>query len=86
MTIDELIERLQWYKDSLGGETKVRIMTQPNWPFENEIAGLVSAEEISGQDKDDDDESASCADDKIVYIAEGTQIGYGNKRVWDEAY
>ncbi|MEZ6097154.1 MAG: hypothetical protein R3C03_23515 [Pirellulaceae bacterium] len=42
MTLNELIERLKDYRDDLGGETEVRLMTQQNWPFENSIYGLVS--------------------------------------------
>ena len=48
MTIDELIERLEDYRDSLGGDTNVRLMTQQNWPFENEIVGLASGVIIPG--------------------------------------
>ena len=39
MTIDELIERLEDYRDELGGDAEVRLMTQSNWPFENDIFG-----------------------------------------------
>ena len=44
MTIDELIERLEEYRDNLGGDAEVRLMTQQHWPFENEITGLASGE------------------------------------------
>lgn len=40
MTIDELIERLEEYRDELGGDVEVRLMTQQSWPFENSICGL----------------------------------------------
>jgi hypothetical protein len=33
MTIDELIERLEDYRDELGSDCEVRLMTQQNWPF-----------------------------------------------------
>ena len=42
MTIDELIGRLEEYRDELGGDAEVRLMTQQNWPFENGIFGLAS--------------------------------------------
>ncbi len=83
MTIDELIERLEEYRDNLGGDTEVRLMTQQNWPFENGIAGLASGQEINDcDDRDDDDVDA----DRLVYIVEGQQIGYGSKRAWNVAY
>jgi hypothetical protein len=84
MTIDELIERLEEYRDELGGHSEVRLMTQQNWPFENRIAGLASGEEINDRDEDEDDEDVDT--DQVVYIVEGGQLGYGSKRAWDVAY
>ena len=84
MTIDQLIERLKEYRDELGGEAEVRMMTQQNWPFENSIAGVTSGSEINDRDEDEDDEDVD--DDQMVYIVEGKQIGYGSKRAWDVAY
>jgi hypothetical protein len=37
MTLNEIIERLEEYRDELGGDCEVRLMTQQNWPFENAI-------------------------------------------------
>ncbi len=45
MTIDELIARLEDYRDEIGGDAEVRLMTQQNWPFENSIYGLASGAE-----------------------------------------
>jgi len=82
MTIDELIGRLEEYRDVLGGDTAVRLMTQQNWPFENEIAGLASGGEINGRD---DPEDEDVDDDRVVFIVEGRQLGYGSKRAWEIA-
>lgn len=82
MTIDELIERLEDYRETLGGDTGVRLMTQQNWPFENEIVGLASGEEINDCD---DGEDEDVDDDRVVFIVEGQQRGYGSKRAWDVA-
>jgi hypothetical protein len=79
MTLNELIERLEEYKDELGGEAEVRLMTQQNWPFENAITGLVSGTEINESDEDDD---ACVEDDAVVYIVEGTQLIFGSMRAW----
>lgn len=78
MTINELIERLEEYRDLHGEDCEVRLMTQQNWPFENTITGLVSGEEINDTDDDDDVEA-----DAVVYIVEGQQLGYGSKRAWE---
>lgn len=83
MTIDELIARLEEYRDSLGGDTEVRLMTQQNWPFENEIVGLASGEEIN--DRDDGGEE-DVDQDSVVFIVEGQQRCYGSKLAWDVAY
>ena len=83
MTIDELIARLEEYRDSLGGDTEVRLMTQQNWPFENEVVGLASGEEIN--DRDDGGEE-DVDQDSVVFIVEGQQRCYGSKIAWNVAY
>jgi hypothetical protein len=81
MTINELIERLEDYRDELGGDTEVRLMTQQNWPFENEIVGLASGEEINEPDDDEDVD-----EEGVVFIFECEQRCYGSKRAWEVAY
>jgi hypothetical protein len=83
MTLNELIERLEEYRDLHGEDCEVRLMTQQNWPFENAITGLASGTEINESDEDDD---ACVEDDAVVYIVEGTQLKYGSKRAWDAAH
>lgn len=83
MTLNELIERLEEYRDQLGEDAEVRLMTQQNWPFENTITGLASGAEIN-EANDDDDEDVEA--DAVVYIVEGQQLGYGSKRAWEAAY
>ena len=84
MTIDDLIQRLEQYREELGGECEVRLMTQPNWPFEQTIRGLASGIEINERD-DDDGDDADVDEDCVLYIVEGQQLGYGSKRAWDAA-
>ena len=83
MTLNELIERLEEYRDLHGEDCEVRLMTQQNWPFENTITGLASGAEINGADDDDDEDVET---DAVIYIVEGTQLGYGSKRAWEIAY
>jgi hypothetical protein len=85
MTIDELIARLAEYRDELGGETEVRLMTQPTWPFEHAIHGLVSVSELKANaNANADDEDFDCHGnaDQVVYLVEGAQLGYGTKTAW----
>tara|TARA_R110000751_G_scaffold71196_7_gene144019 strand:- start:9508 stop:9744 length:237 start_codon:yes stop_codon:yes gene_type:complete len=77
MTVDELIEQLIEYRDVLGGDTEVRSMQQPSWPFEYSIDGLVSTEEM-GSSKDD----RNPTNETKVFILEGTQLCYGSKSAW----
>lgn len=87
MTIDELIGRLEEYRETLGGETEVRLMTQQNWPFENEITGLASGEEINdAYDGDDGNDDQDVDEDAVVFIVEGGQRCYGSSRAWQVAY
>jgi hypothetical protein len=81
-----LIERLEEYRDEIGGDAEVRMMTQQNWPFENSICGLASGAEINAHiDSDDDEPDDDVEDDNILYIVEGSQLKYGSKRAWDVA-
>jgi hypothetical protein len=84
MTLDELIERLEEYRDELGGDAQVLLMTQQQWPFENAICGIVSGQEINDSgDEDDRDQDDDVEDEAVVYIVEGGQLRYGTKRAWD---
>jgi hypothetical protein len=88
MTINDLIERLEEYRDEIGGDAEVRLMTQQNWPFENSIYGLASGVEINDESYDDGDpdDDGDVEEDAILYIVEGGQLGYGTKRAWDAAH
>lgn len=83
MTLGELIERLEELRDDVGDDAEVRLMTQPNWPFENSIRGLTTAEEIARSDEDEDGDDEVEVDENVVYIVEGGQIGYGSKNAWN---
>jgi hypothetical protein len=86
MTIDELIARLEDYRDEIGGDAEVRLMTQQNWPFENSIYGLASGAEINDYDEDEaDGGDDDAAEDAVLFIVEGQQLGYGTKRAWEVA-
>lgn len=85
MTVDELIEYLEGYRDEIGGDAEVRLMTQQNWPFENTIHGLASGAEINNADDDEDFQDQDVEADAVLYIVEGSQLGYGSKRAWEVA-
>ena len=71
MTARDLIEELE-YAISINGneDVEVRLAQQPKWAFEYTIDEAVT---IEVDDKDTDEKS------KIVYLGEGSQIGYLNE-------
>lgn len=79
MTVDKLIQILADYRDEFGGDTEVRLVSQPAWPFEYSIHGLTKGQEINERDGD------AANDDAVIYIVEGNQLGYGSKQAWENA-
>ena len=57
MTVAELIEELKYMEQ----DAEVRFASQPSWPFEYDITGVVEVK------VDEDD---------VVYLEEGRQLGY----------
>jgi len=57
MTVAELIEELKYMEQ----DAEVRFASQPSWPFEYDISGVVEV------NVDEDD---------VVYLEEGRQLGY----------
>ena len=69
MTVGELIHELKYMDE---GAT-VRFASQPSWPFEYSISGVV--ETIVDNRGNEED---------IVYLEEGRQVGYLPKEAKDE--
>jgi hypothetical protein len=74
MTVSELIDLLSDYPEN----AEVRLAHQPHWPFEYSVQAVAGAEEMweleawNGVAGDEAEDEAP----NIVYIAEGTQLGY----------
>ena len=84
MTVSQLIELLEDYREQHGDDCEVRLMTQENWPFENNIRGVTSGAEMNEGDEDEDEvDDQDVETDAMVYIVEGGQICYGSKRAWE---
>ena len=79
-TLRDLIEMLEEAATELGDDTKVRLVMQPSWPMEYEIAGVVSGQQINDEGDENDQD---VADDNVLYLVEGSQIGYGSKRAFE---
>lgn len=61
--------------EDVNPEAEVRFASQPSWPFEYSVAGVVG---ISSDEEDDR------TDVETVYLVEGNQIGYLPGEVKDE--
>ena len=71
MTAKELIEELEYAISVNGGDdVEVRTAQQPQWAFEYSIDSAVTIE-IDDENTDEKE--------KIVYLGEGSQIGYLNE-------
>ena len=84
MTVSELMEMLE----DCDPDATVRIMSQPNWPFEYAIRGLTVREELLNIYEDQEDEGDGFADGleaNDVFIVEGAQERYGDKSAWEVA-
>ena len=81
MTVEELIDLLSDYPE----DAEVRLMVQSNWPFEHTLAGVVAKSEIHDPEEDEDDADDDEVEEEIVYLLEGTQLGYGSSAAWANA-
>ena len=68
MTVGELIEELKYVNE----DCEVRFASQPSWPFEYSINGVVQAV-VEKPDKHTYDGYET---EDVVYLEEGRQIGY----------
>ena len=69
MTVEELIEELKFYD----GELEVRFASQPSWPFEYSISGVVQTTIREHNNRYE-----------AVYLEEGRQLGYLPKEAKEE--
>jgi hypothetical protein len=78
MKVRELIEALEDFDP----ESRVLLMTQQNWPFENSIYGITSRDEIVRDPEDDEETADPDGGPPDVFIVEGDQLAYGSKAAW----
>lgn len=78
MTVSELIDLLS----EQDPDAPVRIMLQPTYPLESNVAGIWANDSGDPDDAfiEDDEDTGK----RPVFIVEGNQRGYGTKRAWDE--
>lgn len=80
MTVGELISILE----SLDEDTEVRLIQQPNWPFEYSIAGVTTkrrAQQV--EDEESCREDVPYDEPDVVFIVEGQQLCYGSRAPFD---
>lgn len=74
MKVKELVKLLE----ACAPDDDVRLALQPGYPLEHALAGVVSAADLVKLDGRDDGPAAP----RVVYLAEGAWLGYGNRDVW----
>lgn len=72
MTVKELME----YLEDCNPEAEVRLAIQPNWPFEHSLSQIVEIDEFEDDDEEPEDQDPEAVAKPVVYLAEGTQLGY----------
>jgi hypothetical protein len=77
MKVKELIEVLQ----DLEPDAQVLIASQPNWPFEIELSGVVTRAECDAPDEGCEEPRRTDAGlaPSDVFLVEGQQLRYGSK-------
>jgi hypothetical protein len=75
MTVNELIMLLE----DMDGDTEVRLAIQPSWPFEYSVGSIVRCSPLEYEEYDREGDGES-----VVYIGEGSQLGYLPLVVKDE--
>ena len=100
MNIVELIQELEYMKDIAGEDAEVRWAGQPSWSFEYSISNIIATtnemreenaraelrdEGLSEEEINERLEGApELEGENVVYLAEGSQIGYLPDEAKDE--
>lgn len=71
-TVGELISALELHDP----DTPVRWAAQPHWPFEYTIGQVVCAPDDADTGPDPNDHDDGESDQPVVWLGEGTQVGY----------
>ena len=98
MLLTDLITKLEELAQA-HPDAEIRLMTQNGWPFEYSILGVATSSDMAeeeveqareramerGHDFDDEDGPLKDPEAKpeIIYLVEGSQLGYGKKSAWD---
>lgn len=83
MKVSELIELLEEQDPN----AEVLVMMQQSWPFECQLRGVTTRDEILQADGDEDEDAPlgdGCARSD-VFLVEGEQLRYGSKTAWEVA-
>ena len=89
MKVSELIELLE----EQDPDAEVLVMMQQSWPFECQLHGVTTRDEILRADCDTDEEEHEDEDAPLgdgcarsdVFLVEGAQLRYGSKTAWEVA-
>jgi hypothetical protein len=60
-------------------------MSHPSWPFEHAVDGTWQPPAPDEYEDRDGFEPHGKPAESVVYLVEGTQLGYGTKQAWEES-
>lgn len=69
----------------VGDDAEVRLATQPSYPFENSLIGVICREDMKHNEEDDAFEHCLQEGQKAsdILLLEGRQLCYGSKFAWE---
>jgi hypothetical protein len=81
MKVRELIKIL----NDCDPDAEVLLASQPNYPFEYAVAGVVTREDFLDQDDSEGDEPELPNGERLddVLLCEGQQLRYGDREAWN---
>jgi len=77
MNVKELMDILQKQDPN----AQVKLISQPNWPLEYDIKGIVTRDDLNDEDNHIRSRRPQNTPSDVL-IVEGEQIGYGSKAAW----
>ena len=80
MKVRDLIEFLSEMDD----DADVIIVTQPAWPFENRLDGIIQRDQMEQSSGGGHFDGGRNGSDNDVLLACGRQLRYGPRSIWDE--
>jgi hypothetical protein len=78
MKLCELIEQLEELIDEVGEDAEIRLVIQPKYPLEYTIGGVCTSDDVAVGN------GVTPPRKKVVWLAEGDQLGYADDEIFEQ--